>query len=145
MDPSYPLLLKKGINYLFFQLLLWPGSWPFLPLGCNVFWDGQHAKMSSWTAPVKSMDGFQLSCDDVGFFFFSFLVFILIYCPFFLTTPHSRHILPPPKLKIHMVNLFNLILSFRKWFEDIYKLIYNFNCFVNTCILIIAQWLICVT
>jgi hypothetical protein len=45
--------------------------------------------------------------------FFSFLVFILIYCHFFLITPHSRHILPPPKLKIHMVNLFNLILTFR--------------------------------
>ena len=57
------------------------------------------------------MDGFQLSCDDVVFY--SFLVFILIYCHFFLITPHSRHILPPPRLKIHMVNLFNLILTFR--------------------------------
>lgn len=112
---------KKGhqLNYLFFQLLLWPGiiTQPlfslflfffFLPLGIwidNVLrWAQGRHQLRAW------MDSNFLVMMLI---FFSFLVFILIYCHFFLITPHSRHILPPPRLKIHMVNLFNLILTFR--------------------------------
>jgi hypothetical protein len=79
MDPSYPLLLKKASTQLsvFSTLALARDhnstsffSFFFFFLFAPWNLDGQRAKMSSRTAPVKSMDGFQLSCDDVDFFFF---------------------------------------------------------------------------